>query len=73
MANNETIKWKKLDAGEYESEDERFYILKTYDNLYGNHWKLWDRTKTNNSSFTYCEQTLTECKEQAEWLAKHKK
>ena len=30
------ITWEKLDAGEYESEDGRFYIIKTYDRIYGN-------------------------------------
>lgn len=38
-----TLEWKRLDAGEYESTDGRFYILKTWDRLYGNHWCLQDR------------------------------
>lgn len=40
-----TINWKKLDAGEYESTDGRFYIIKTWDRLYGNHWQLSDRNE----------------------------
>ena len=39
-----TLEWKKLDAGEYESSDGRFYILKTWDRLNGNHWQLSDNT-----------------------------
>ena len=38
-----TLEWKRLDAGEYLSTDGRFYILKTWDRLYGNHWSLRDR------------------------------
>ena len=38
------ITWIKKDAGEYESSDGRFYILKTYDRIFGNHWVLFDKT-----------------------------
>ena len=37
------IKWKRIEAGEYESEDERFHIEKAWNRIYGNHWELWDR------------------------------
>lgn len=36
------LKWKRIEAGNYESEDGRFSILKTWDRLYGNHWSLRD-------------------------------
>ena len=39
-----SLEWKKLDAGEYESRDGRFYILKTWDRLNGDHWQLTDNT-----------------------------
>ena len=39
------IKWKRLDAGEYESADERFHIIKGYDRIYGDHWILYDRNE----------------------------
>lgn len=38
-----TLEWKRLDAGEYESADGRFYVLQTWDRLYGKHWCLQDR------------------------------
>ena len=41
------IRWNRLDAGEYESEDKRFYILQSYDRIYGNHWLLQDRVSAN--------------------------
>ena len=50
------LEWKKLDAGEYESKDGRFYILKTWDRLYGNHWQLTDNTvKDYYKSHTACD------------------
>lgn len=60
------IKWKKLDAGEYESEDHRFYVLKTWDRLYGNHWRLHDRNSEDYYKGFYHENTLYECKLTAE-------
>lgn len=56
------IKWKKLDAGEYESSDGRFYILKSWDRIYGNHWQLWDRSVPDKYKGLYYEKTLIQCK-----------
>lgn len=56
------LKWKKLDAGEYESLDGRFYILKCWDRMYGNHWELHDRNESDWYKGTYYEKTLTDCK-----------
>lgn len=33
---------KRLEAGYYKSEDERFEIMQTYDRIYGDHWVLYD-------------------------------
>ena len=60
------IDWVKLDAGEYESADRRFYILKTYDKIYGNHWLLQDRNEPDYYKGQYNEYTLRDCKAQAE-------
>ena len=62
------IKWNKLDAGEYESEDKRFYILQSYDRIYGNHWLLQDRKEPDYYRGQYHENTLRECKIKAEVL-----
>lgn len=64
------IKWIKLDAGEYESSDGRFLILKTYDRIYGNHWMLQDRNEPDCYKGQYHEETLGECKLKAEVLIK---
>ena len=63
------IKWKRLSAGEYESSDGRFYILKGYDRIYGDHWVLHDRNEPDYYKGRYDEQTLLECKLKAEVLA----
>ena len=57
------MRWIKVDAGEYKSEDGRFTARMTYDRVYGDHWKLTDRTDTRNE---YHESTLKECKRIAE-------
>ena len=62
------IKWKRLEAGEYESEDKRFYILQTYDRIYGDHWVLYDNHELNRYKGKYDERTLRECKAKAEVL-----
>ena len=62
------IDWVKLDAGEYESADHRFYIIKTYDRIYGNHWLLQDRNEPNYYRGQYHEETLRECKAMAKTL-----
>lgn len=60
------IKWKRIEAGEYESEDGRFYILKTWDRIYGNHWQLLDKNATDYYKDLYHENTLLDCKLKAE-------
>ena len=62
------IKWKRLSAGEYESEDKRFWILQTYDRVYGEHWILHDNTISDYYKRQYHENTLKECKAKAEVL-----
>lgn len=62
------IKWKRLDAGEYESEDKRFYILQGYDRIYGNHWVLHDNNIPDYYKQQYHENSLRECKAKAEVL-----
>lgn len=48
--------WKRIEAGEYESLDGRFYILRSWDRLYGNHWDLMDHTvKDYYKSITHCD------------------
>ncbi len=64
----ETIGWIRLDAGEYESSDHRFYILKTYDRIYGNHWLLQDRDEPDYYKGQYNEYTLRDCKAKAETI-----
>ena len=62
------IKWKRIEAGEYESENKRFYITKTYDRVYGDHWVLRDKSIKDCYKQQYHENTLLECKMQAENL-----
>ena len=57
------IIWKKVSAGSYISEDERWYATSTYDRVYGDHWKLMDENDPLNE---YHEKTLKECKRIAE-------
>lgn len=62
------IAWVRLDAGEYESEDKRFWILKCYDRIFGNHWLLQDRNEPDYYRGQYHEETLRNCKAKAEIL-----
>ena len=62
------IKWTKIEAGYYKSEDERFEIMQTYDRIYGNHWVLHDNNEPNYYKGQYDEQTLRDCKAKAEVL-----
>ena len=64
------IQWKKKEAGEYESKDERFYILKSWDRIYGNHWELHDNNESNYDKGTYHEETFLNCKLKAETIMK---
>lgn len=64
------IKWKKIEAGEYKSEDGRFYIFKTWSRIYGDHWRLLDRNADDYYKCLYYENTLRDCKLKAETLNK---
>ena len=63
---DDMIKWKRIEAGEYESEDGRFYIIKTWNRIYGDHWRLFDRNDDDYYKGLYQEKTLFECKLKAE-------
>ena len=65
------IAWKRIEAGEYESVDERFYILKAYDRVFGNHWILHDNHESDYYKRQYHEYSLKECKLKAETIAKN--
>lgn len=67
---DEMIKWKRIEAGEYESEDNRFHITKTWDRIYGDHWRLLDRNADDYYKGLYHENTLLDCKLKAETLNK---
>lgn len=60
------IEWKRIKAGEYESEDKRFYIVKNIVKLY-NAWELLD------GDVVYYSPTLSGCKRKAESIAKNEK
>lgn len=62
------IKWKRIEAGEYYSEDGRFHIIKTWDRIYGNHWQLHDKNNPDYYKGLYYERTLLDCKLKAEAL-----
>lgn len=65
------IQWKKKkEAGEYESKYGRFYILKSWDQIYGNHWELHDNNEPNYYKGTYHEETFLNCKLKAEAIMK---
>ena len=52
------IKWKKIEAGEYKSEDGRFYIFKTWNRIYGDHWLLRDRNADDYYKGLYHEKNI---------------
>lgn len=60
------IKWIRIEAGEYKSEDSRFYIMKTWNRMYGNHWCLHDRKEVDYYKSLYLETSLMDCKLKAE-------
>lgn len=66
------LKWKRIEAGDYRSEDERFHIYKTWDRIYGDHWKLYDSKEPDYYKGIYHEKTLLDCKLKAEAVAKEK-
>ena len=63
------LNWKRIDAGEYESECGRFHILKIWNRVYGNHWRLQDRNEENYYKGQYHEISMTDCKLKAETIA----
>ena len=67
------IKWTKIEAGEYESEDKRFHIEKTWNRIYGNHWELLDREEPDHYKGIYNEESLIAAKLKAEMLMDIKK
>ena len=67
------IEWKRIEAGEYESKDGRFHILKTWDRVYGNHWVLQDRRVEDWYKGRYDEDTLLACKLRAEGIVNFEK
>ncbi len=64
------IRWKRLEAGEYESEDGRFYVIRSYDRIYGEHWILRDKKEENYFKGQYHETTLRDCKAVAEVIGR---
>ena len=68
-----SMKWIRIDSGEYESEDERFYILKEYNVTFGNHWCLYDNNEKNYYKSRHHEYTLKDCKSKAESIVESEK
>lgn len=62
------IKWKRIEAGDYVSEDERFHIMKAWNRLYGDYWQLHDKNNPDYHKAFYHERTLRDCKLKAEAL-----
>lgn len=58
------IEWKRIEAGEYWSKDDRFHILKTWDRIYNSHWELYDSISKQD----YPCNSLKECKRRAELI-----
>lgn len=56
------MKWIRVEAGEYWSNDNRFNIIKTWDRIYNSHWRLYDRVSNKD----YPCDSLKECKQKAE-------
>lgn len=70
---DELLRWKRLEAGEYDSTDGRFNICKTWDRLYGNHWRLTDHNiKDYYKAQTACE-SLKHAKHVAETRVRQEK
>ena len=67
------LSWKKLEAGEYESIDGRFYVTKNWDRIYGDHWTLKDTTKADYYDGLHHENSLKDCKHIAEWILEQEK
>ena len=67
------LEWRRIEAGEYESKDGRFRISKTWDRIYGDHWKLVDSAEDDRYKGTYDEKSLLECKLKAEIIISEEK
>lgn len=65
------IKWIREEAGVYHDKTGRLKIIKTWDRLYGNHWKLYDK-EADIFEGVYHERTLLDCKLKAETIIKEK-
>lgn len=79
------MKWKKIEAGCYTSDDEKFDIYKTWSRSHGNHWEVRNNHRIDeiraNSTLNgfekrdeirkaqYHVSTLAEAKELAERLS----
>jgi len=66
------IKWKRIEAGDYISEDKRWHIIKGWDRVYGDHWILYDTTGDFYKD-RYNLTSLKQCKTMAENLEKIEK
>lgn len=53
------IKWVRIEAGDYESSDERFHIINGWDRINYIHWVLYDR----NTNKEYVGNSLKHCKQ----------
>lgn len=56
------IEWTRIEAGDYESHDERFHIINGWDRINYVHWVLYDR----NTRKEYVGNSLKHCKQIAE-------
>lgn len=66
------IKWKRIEAGDYYSEDERWHIVRGWDRIYGDHWILCD-THGDYYRDSYDFDSLKQCKYVAENLEREEK
>lgn len=67
------MKWKKIEAGKYESEDGRFTAKSEWDRESGNHWVLYDKNAPAYEKQGILRgDTLKECKDYAEQETKPK-
>lgn len=66
------LKWIRIEAGDYKSDDNRFRILKSWDRVYGKHWKIYDTRNPNYYKGLYHEKTLLDCKMRAEAILDEK-
>lgn len=66
------MKWKKVEAGRYKSEDGRFSARSKWDRCYGNHWVLYDKNDpTYEKQGIFIGSTLAKCKDYAERVKRH--